>query len=315
MILLSAALEERVREKIRERKLRTSSAKVETAAAAAAAAALGGSGSDPRPQSRNKAAHGGSNRTKAKQAAPSPAVQPEKQPASRMPPEAPAPHRDEEACPQQSPAYAELPPKTTTKQGKGQAPNGKDVRTSKEQPVLQTAQARKPKAAKRKAAKSQGTTPKTRPGASSDGSSTADGSSQNAHQEQASASAKVPAVAARFVTQPHRTQQMLQRPSSHGHPAPRTAPETIHSLQQSASENVQSAGSSSSSTAPDAGVRRPCLPVPELPQGWPTDARPAPVRLGKTALQHSQSSPANFGPPLLHTLLPTTVPQPHEKQV
>ncbi|CAL5221362.1 g3541 [Coccomyxa viridis] len=310
------ALQERVRERVREQERRTNAAKED--AAAAAAAAVGGLCPEARPQSRNKAAQGGSNRTKARQAAPSPATQPEKQPASRMPAEAPTSHRDEAACPQQSKARAKLPPQTAAKKSKGQTPDDRNDGTSKEQPEptepqaeLQGAQARKDKAAKRKAAKSKNANLQTKLSASSDVSSTADGSSQFAHQEQA-AVAEVPAVAtAKPAAQPPKTKQDLQRPSSHGHTAPQTAPEKSHFLQQSTSENLQSAGSSSSA-APDAGPRRPSLP--EMPHGWPTDARPAPVRLSKTTLQHSQSSPAPSRPPPLHTLLPRLNPQPHEKQ-
>ena len=84
----SAAFKERVREQQR----RTNAAKED--AAAAAAAAVGGPCPAARPQCRNKATHGRSNRAKTGQAAPSPAMQLEKQPASRMPVEAPTAHRD-----------------------------------------------------------------------------------------------------------------------------------------------------------------------------------------------------------------------------
>ena len=309
----SAAFKERVREQQR----RTNAAKED--AAAAAAAAVGGPCPAARPQCRNKATHGRSNRAKTGQAAPSPAMQLEKQPASRMPVEAPTAHRDETGCPQQSPAHAELPTHTAAEHSKCQATDDKCDSASLEQAELaesqaarQRTQARKHKVAKRKAAKSNMTTLQTRPSASSNGLSTAHGSSQNAHQEQA-AIAEVPAVAiAKPATQPPKTKDLLQRPSSHGHTAPQTAPEKPHFLQQSTSENLQSAGSSSSA-APDAGPSRPSLP--EMPHEWPTDARPAPVRLSKTTLQHSQSSPAHSRPPLLHTLLPILSPQPHEKQV
>ncbi len=296
----------------RERERRTSSAKED-----AAAAAVGHPCPEARPQRRNKAAHGRSNRTKAVQTAPSPAMQPEKQPASRMPAEAPAPHRDEAACPQQVSAHAELPPKNTAKQSQGQAPDDKGVSTPLEQAELAGSEAvlqraRKQKAAKRKAAKNKGASLQTNPSASSDGQSKAESSSQKGQHERVAA-ARVPAVAsAKPVTQPPRTQQ---RSSSHGHPAPQTASEKPRPLQQSTSENVQSGPSSSSSTAPDAEACRPCPPVPDMPHGWPTDARPAPVRLSRTILQDSQSSPANFRPPPLHTLLPKAVPQPHVKQV
>ncbi|CAL5221361.1 g3540 [Coccomyxa viridis] len=241
-------------------------------------------------------------------------MQLEKQPASRMPVEAPTAQWDETGCPQQSPAHAELPTHTAAEHSKRQATDDKcdsasleQAELAESQAALQRTQARKHKVAKRKAAKSKNANLQTKLSASSDVSSTADGSSQFAHQEQA-AVAEVPAVAtAKPAAQPPKTKQDLQRPSSHGHTAPQTAPENPHSLQQSTSENLQSAGSSSSA-APDAGSRRPSLP--EMPHGWPTDARPAPVRLSKTTLQHSLSSPAPSRPPPLHTLLPIPTPQP-----
>ena len=313
-----AALEKRVRERVREHMCSINPAKKDAAAAAAAAAAAGSS-FEARPQRCNKAAHCGSNKTKARQAALSPAVQPEKQPASRVPLEAPIPPRDQAACPQQTPAHAELPPQNTAKQSRGHIPGDRDDSTSREQAVSaesqaaqQTAQAKKQKAARRKAAKNKAANLQTKPSASSDGQSTPDSSSQKEQHEQVAA-AEVPAVAsAKAVTQPPTTQQIPERPSSHGQTAPQTPPENTQPLQQSTSENVQSAGSS---TAADARPRRPCLPVPDMPHGWPTDARPAPVRLSKTTLQHSQSSNDPSRPPPLQTLLPTSAPRSDDIQV
>ncbi|CAL5221360.1 g3539 [Coccomyxa viridis] len=230
-----------------------------------------------------------------------------------MPAEAPTPHKTEAGCPQQPPAHPELPLQTAAKQTKGQAPDDKGVSTPLDQAELagsqatqQTAQARKQKAARRKAAKTKGANLQTEPSASSEGQPTPDSSSQKGLHEQVAA-AEVQAVAsAKPVRQPPRTQHIPHRDSSNGHTAPQTAAENPLSPQQSTSADMQSAGSSSS--APDAGPRRPSLP--EMPHGWPTDARQAPVRLSNTTLQHSLSSPAPSRPPPLHTLLPIPTPQP-----
>ena len=278
---LPAALEERVKERVREHELRANAAKED-----AAAAAVGGLCTEARPQSRNKAAHDGSNRTKTRQAAPDPAKQPEKQPASRMPGEAPTPPGDEAACPQHSPAQAELPPQTAAEQSKGQAPDDEKLDASMAQPestetqaALQRAQARKQKTARRKAAKNKGANLQTKSSVSSSSSCKADSSSQETLQEPALAAARVPALAAsaQAFTQPPKTHKTLLRISSQGHTASQAAPENPHSLQQSTSRSLQSAGSSSSSAAPDAMLCGPCLP--DAPSGQPAIARPAPVRL------------------------------------
>ncbi len=161
---------------------------------------MGGQYPEDRPQSRSKTADGGSNRTKPRQAASSPPVQAEKQPASRMPAEPPTPHRDEAACPQQLPARAELPAQAAVKQSQGQALGVKGVGTPLEQAELagshaaqQTAEARKQKAARRKAAKTKGAKLHTKPSASNEGQSTPDSSSQKGQHEQVAA-AEVPAV-------------------------------------------------------------------------------------------------------------------------
>ena len=175
----SAALEERVRERVREHERRANSARED--AAAAAASAVGGPCPEVRPQSRHKAAHGGRTRPKARQAAPSPAMQAEKQPAKSMPVRAPTAHRDEAACPQQSPAHAELQPETAGKQSKGQAPGVKDdsaslkeaeFEESQQTAAQQTALARKQKAARRKAAKNKDANLQTKPSAGGSRSST-----------------------------------------------------------------------------------------------------------------------------------------------
>ena len=192
---------------------------------------------------------------------------------------------DEAACPQHSPAQAELPPQTAAKQSKGQAPDEK-LDASMEQPeytesqaALQRAQARKQKAARRKAANNKGANLQTKSSASSSSSCKADSSSQKILQEPALAAARVPALAASAqpFTQPPKTHKTLLRISSQGHTASQTAPESSHSLQQSTSRSLQSAGSSSSSAAPDAMLCGPCLP--DAPSGQPAIARPAPVRL------------------------------------
>ncbi len=283
-------------ERVREHKRRTKSAKK---VAAAAAAGVGGPSSEVRPQGRSKAAHGGSNRTKARQAAPSPATQPEKQPASHMPVKVSTAHRDEAVLPQQSPAdaelplYTELPPQTAAEQSKGQASGDKGDSATLEQPestesqaALQRAQARKQKAARRKAAKNKGANTQTKTGAdSSDLSASSIIGDSNS-----------------------------QRSSSEGHTAPEPAPKLSQVVQQSTSQFAQSIGLSSEiSDGADAAPHEPC--PPDAPNGQPTIAQPAPVRLSKTTLQHSRSSPTHSRPPPLHALLPTFAPQLQQSQV
>ena len=107
----------------------------------------------------------------AKEAAPSHSEQPEKQPASQTPsepqakPAAAPPHSDGSASLQQMPPQAKLPPQTADDKSEDQAPNNKDESASLQQEeftepqiVQQTAQARKQKAARRRAAKNRGAT-------------------------------------------------------------------------------------------------------------------------------------------------------------
>ena len=267
--------------------------------AAAGGAATGGPCSEPRSKDRNKAVSNGSKRSKAKQAAPKPANQPEEQPAGHMPVEAPTPHRDETACLQQSPAHVELPSKTDAEQSKVQAaviqdqsPPVQQEGSTDAQAAQKTGQVRKQKAARRKAATKKSADMQTKPSASSSSSPTADSSSRRAQQEQATAAAKIPAEGAspKPVAQPHKIEQTLHRLSSSGLTAPQQAPGLPQVLQQSTPEVVQSIGGSSIGPVPGAA---PCgLPkAPNAPNEQPPIARPAPVRLSKSTLQHSQEQP------------------------
>ncbi len=284
---------------------------------------MGGSCSGTRPQSRKNAAHGGSNRTKAKKAAPKPAKQPDKQPARRMPVEAPAPHRDEAACLQQLPAHAELPPQTAAEHSTAQAPDGKEDSTSMEQPesagaqaVLQSAQPRKQKVARRKAAKNRGANLQTKISTYSGDLSATSFTGDTSPQKVPAAAARVPVAAeasAKPAAQPHKDEQTLHKLSSPKHPAPDRTPKPFQVLQQNTPETVQSISCSRNSIGPDAAPCGPCLP--DAPNVQPKIARPAPVRLSKTTLQHKRSSPAHSRPPPLHALLPTSAPQLHDIQV
>ena len=284
---------------------------------------MGSPCSEARPQSRSKLASGGSNRSKAKKAAPKPAKQPDKQSVRRMPTEAPASHRDKAACIQQLPAYAELPSQTAAKHSNAQAPDDRDDNSSMEQPessesqaVLQSAQPQKQKAARRKAAKNKGANLQTKISAYSGDLSATSFTGDTLPQKEPAAAARVPVAveaSAEPVAQPPRDEQTLHKLSPLKHPAPEPAPDLNQVLQQNTSETGQSTTRSSMSDQSDAALRGPCLP--STPTRQPTIARPAPVRLSKIALQHSRSSPANSRPPPLHVLLPASAPQPHHIQV
>ena len=308
-------------QRVRERDFRTTPANKD------AGGATGGPWPEARPQSRSKVAQGDSNRTKAKKAAPKPAKQPEKQPekqpGSHMPVEAPAAHRNEAACLPQSTAQVELPPQTNAEQSKVQAPGVKDQSSPLQQggPIdvqapQQTAQAKKQKAARRKAAKNKGAKLQTKPSASSSDLSASSPIADRCSQEEPAAMASVQVAgeaSAKPVTQPHKDEQTLHKLSSPKPSPSEPARELPQALRQSTSEIVQSTGRSGSSAGPDSAPCGPCLPV--APTGQPTIARAAPVKLSRATLQQSQSSPANFRPPPLHALLPTSAPQLHHMQV
>ena len=252
-------------------------------------------------------------RTKAKQAAPSPAVQPEKQPAkpdasSRLPlltgmrKPALSSRQHMQSCRRE----------TTTKQGKGQAPNGKDVRTSlkeaefeesQQTAALQTAQARKPKAAKRKAAKSQGTTPQTkarrrRQRRLIDSRRLFTECSSGARRQHAAKGTCSGSKRKACHAATHRTQQMLQRPSSHGHPAPRTASGDSPTPCSRAPQRMfraLAAAAALHQTLECAGHACPC---PNCPRGGPQMPGQPQSGSAKPHCRHSQSSPATLWAPL-----------------
>ena len=307
-----------------QRVRQSDSASVPTRGETAGAARVGPR-SEGKSRSRSKAAKGGSNRPAAKEAATRPAEQPEKQPASQEPsqpqvqPEAATSHSDGAASLQQTPSsQAELSPQTADNKIEGQAPEVKDDIASLQQEgftepqgALQTAQARKPKAARRRAAKSKGASLQIKPNGSSGSLSasslTADSTSHKKAQEERIAAAEASAVvaSAKPVTQPPKAEPILLRLSSQGHSAPQPVPDRPDPLQQSSSDMVENAPSSSSIAGTDL-----CGPFPpEAPSGQPSDAHPAPVSHTKATLQHGESGPDWSRPPLLHPLLPGSIPQ------
>lgn len=186
------------------------------------------------------------------------------------------------------------------------------------QAASQTAQVRKQKTARRKAAKSKAADLKRKPstgsGALSASYSPAGGDFQKMLQEHLAAAKIRAGASTKPVTQPPKAEQVPHWLSSHGHTAPQPAPEnTSQSLQQSRSGILESAGGSRSSAAPDAIPCGPCLPA--APSGQPASARSAPVRLSKATLQHGKGSRAHSRPPPLDALLPSSAAQPHHIQV
>ena len=274
--------------------------------------------SGAKSRTRRKATQGGSKYSVLKEAAPSPS----EQSPSHTPFEAATGHEDGPACPQQVPSHVE--PTDTVNKGVSQAPEIKTESASlqqedfaQSQAALQAAQAKKQKAARRRAAKSRAAKVQIKPGNSSDSlsasSSAADSFSQKGQEEQVAVANAPAPVSARPVTQSPEPEQTLHKLSSEGQTAPWLAPAHPHPLQQSTSEHVHSAGSSISSPRDSATVSGPCLP--DAPDGHPASARPAPVRLSRATLQHSNNRLAPPMRPPLDALLPVSAPQPPTVQV